>query len=780
MFNPPSEQLCRRFSLDDIILATNNFDDSMVIGKGGFGTVYKGDIIDNNGAYTTVAFKRLNPLSKQGAPEFWTEITMLSNFRHSHLVSLIGYCDHDNEMILVYEYMVRGTLADHLYKISKNNNIGNSLPLSWVQRLKICIGAARGLDYLHTGTAILERVIHRDVKSSNILLDENWAAKISDFGLSRIGPAEQEVTHVSTVHIKGTFGYMDPDYFVTHKFTRKSDVYAFGVVLLEVLCERPALDRSLDEDQWGLARWGQQCIKEGASHQIIGPNLKWEILPNSLTEFVQIADQCLHSCPKKRPTMSEVVTRLELALASQLRTDLVIEEYFFDTCLPVSDQENADSYPEGDHFDKVVQLGDSSNGQFFQLGAPVISVHSDAKPSSNAKSHNNSGHNSTLPNKDGGVVQDVPTSGQILNPNMKIFTFNELRSATRNFKLDVLGEGGFGIVFKGWVDEKTYSPSRVGVGKAVAIKRLRRESMQGLAEGLMEVEILEKFSHPNIVKLLGYYRGEDGEFLLVYEYMQNQSLDCHLFRKSAESLPWDTRLNIAVGAARGLSFLHATENQVIVRDVQTKNILLDGDFNAKVSGFGCAKGFPENGESHVSTRVIGTFGYAAPEYIATGCLYLKSDVYGFGVVLLELLTGLRVLDKGRAAQKNNLVEWAKPLLHQRRMLTRVVDPRLGNDYPQQEAFKLANLIRQCLQNDPKSRPSMNEVFQSLEQFKSIKKGNSKVEAAQARHPAAQGEMTPDRNTVQREVTPDRNTVQREVTPYKFLWSWTRCLWGSNS
>ncbi|KAM7485627.1 hypothetical protein LguiA_001636 [Lonicera macranthoides] len=547
MFSPPSEDLCRRFSLLEILAATNNFDNSMVIGKGGFGTVYKGDIIDNDGAYTTVAFKRLNPLSKQGAPEFWTEINMLSNFRHSHLVSLIGYCDHHNEMIIVYEYMVRGTLADHLYKISRNNNryynnnnIGNSSPLSWVQRLKICIGAARGLDYLHTGTAILQRVIHRDVKSSNILLDENWEAKISDFGLSRIGPAEQEVTHVSTAHIAGTFGYMDPDYFLTRRFTRKSDVYAFGVVLLEVLCERPALDRSLDEDQWGLARWGQQCIKEGASHQIIGPNLKWEIKQNSLTEFVQIADQCLHSSPKQRPTMSEVVARLELALALQLRSDLVIEEYFFDTSLPANDQENADSHPEDDHFDKVVQLGDSSSGQFFQLGDPV------------------------------------------------------------------------------------------GVGKAVAIKRLRRESMQGLAEGLMEIEILGKFSHPNIVKLLGYYRGEDEEFLLVYEYIQNGSFDRHLFTteespvlecelstQGAKSLQWDTRLKIAVGAARGLSFLHATENQIIVRDVQTKNILLDGDFNAKLSGFGCAKGYPEDGESHVSTRVIGTFGYAAPEYMAT-------------------------------------------------------------------------------------------------------------------------------------------------------------------
>ncbi|KAM7488676.1 hypothetical protein LguiB_026161 [Lonicera macranthoides] len=383
MSSIPSKHLSRRFSLDEILLATNNFDDSMVIGKGGFGKVYKGNIISNNdngsssssssssSSTTTVAIKRLNPSSKQGAPQFWTEINMLSKFQHSHVVSLIGYCDTCDEMILVYEYMVRGSLADHVQR--KNHN-GNSLPLSWVQRLKICIGAARGLDYLHTGTAIRKRVIHLDVKSSNILLDKDWAAKISDFGLSRIGPAEQECTHVSTTNVRGTSGYIDPDFVLTYRFTRKSDVYAFGVVLLEVLCERPALDRSLDQDQWNLAGWGQRCIKKGASHKIIGPNLKWEIFPNSLREFVQIADQCLHNCPKQRPTMSEVVAKLELALALQLHRDPPTEEYVFDNFLPVNNQENPVSYQKDDHIDKVLQLGDSSSKQISPAGENADSM----------------------------------------------------------------------------------------------------------------------------------------------------------------------------------------------------------------------------------------------------------------------------------------------------------------------------------------------------------------------------------------------------------------------
>ncbi|RCV34951.1 hypothetical protein SETIT_7G199600v2 [Setaria italica] len=313
--------------------------------------------------------------------------------------------------------------------------------------------------------------------------------------------------------------------------------------------------------------------------------------------------------------------------------------------------------------------------------------------------------------------------GRILEaPNLRVFTFAELRSATRNFKPDtVLGEGGFGRVYKGWVDERTMNPTRSGIGMVVAVKKLNPESVQGLQEWQSEVNFLGRLSHPNLVRLLGYCV-EDRELLLVYEFMPKGNLENHLFRKGGafEPIPWNLRLRIAIGAARGLAFLHSSERQIIYRDFKASNILLDTNYNAKLSDFGLAKHGPTGGDSHVTTRVMGTYGYAAPEYVATGHLYVKSDVWAFGVVLLEMLTGLRALDTGRPAQQHNLVDWAKPHLADRRKLARLVDPRLEGQYPSKAALQAAQLSLRCLEGDPRSRPSMAEVVAALEEIEQIK------------------------------------------------------------
>eukprot|EP01018_Ginkgo_biloba_P021265 Gb_15134 [translate_table: standard] len=337
------------------------------------------------------------------------------------------------------------------------------------------------------------------------------------------------------------------------------------------------------------------------------------------------------------------------------------------------------------------------------------------------------------------------TEGEILqSSNLKSFCFTELKNATRNFRPDsVLGEGGFGCVFKGWIDEQTLVAAKPGMGMVIAVKKLNQEGLQGHKEWLAEVNYLSQLHHSNLVKLIGYC-AEDDHRLLVYEFMPKGSLENHLFRRGSyyQPLSWSLRIKVAVGAAKGLAFLHSAESKVIYRDFKTSNILLDSNYNAKLSDFGLAKDGPSGDKTHVSTRVMGTYGYAAPEYVATGHLTTRSDVYSFGVVLLEMLSGRRAVDKNRPCGEQNLVEWAKPYLSDKRKLYRIMDSRLDGQYSIKGAHGAAMLALHCLSPEAKSRPHMKEVVETLEQLQNIKDmvKYSQPERSRKNHPVANGNV----------------------------------------
>ncbi|XP_021717722.1 probable serine/threonine-protein kinase PBL21 [Chenopodium quinoa] len=287
------------------------------------------------------------------------------------------------------------------------------------------------------------------------------------------------------------------------------------------------------------------------------------------------------------------------------------------------------------------------------------------------------------------------------------FSFQDLAVATKNFReSNLIGEGGFGKVYKGRLDN----------GQLIAAKRLNLDSLQGNQEFIIEVLMLSLLHHENLVTLTGYC-AEGDQRILVYEYMPKGSLADHLFdlESDKDALDWNARVKIAAGAARGLEYLHCVAKPpVIYRDLKSANILLDNEFNPKLSDFGLAKLGPMDDNTHVSTRVMGTFGYCAPEYAMTGKLTLKSDIFSFGVVLLEIVTGRKAFDITKRHGHQSLVVWSRPYLKYRRKYIDIVDPRLRGKFPTRSARHLIAVTSMCLNDEPNLRPCMSDIVVALD------------------------------------------------------------------
>ncbi|XP_024625840.1 probable LRR receptor-like serine/threonine-protein kinase At1g06840 isoform X2 [Medicago truncatula] len=307
----------KSFTLKELTHATNKFDISTKVGEGGYGNVYKGILSDE----TVVAVKRAGENSLQGQKEFLTEIELLSRLHHRNLVSLLGYCNEEGEQMLVYEFMPNGTLREWISGKSKKCNDG----LSFFMRLRIAMDAAKGILYLHTEAN--PPVYHRDIKATNILLDSKFTAKVADFGLSRLAPYSDEEgnvpKYISTV-VKGTPGYLDPEYMMTHMLTDKSDVYSLGIVFLELLTGMHAITRGKN-----IVREVNLACRSGIMDSIID-NRMGEYPSECTDKFLALALSCCHDHPEERPSMLDVVRELEDIIALVPETEISLSDVSFD------------------------------------------------------------------------------------------------------------------------------------------------------------------------------------------------------------------------------------------------------------------------------------------------------------------------------------------------------------------------------------------------------------------------------------------------------------------
>ncbi|MBA0617945.1 hypothetical protein Godav_027349 [Gossypium davidsonii] len=595
--------------------------------------------------------------------------------------------------------MSRWSLADFLFGIGKDY-----VPLSWKHRLHICIGAARGLHYLHTGAK--HAVIHRHINSSNILLDEEWCCKLSDFGLSKLGPRSMSKALIRMdTRPAGTIGYVDPEYALYGELTEKSDVFSFGVVLFEVVFGKKAFNRTSVWNEKHMLELATESLWKGTIYHDIDPYLKGRIAPECLNKYLEIASSCVHRKGNERPAMGEVEVTLELALELQERADSKIEsinpcmyeEELF--CGFVRNFSGLDSF-----LDYEFSYYNSFN----------------FKDSDNNNSNHNTFFYKVFQKGTGGGKLEYSEGNEkrfrIRNPaalpeeiSYK-FSLALVKAATNNFDQDlIIGRGGFGHVYKGFLNDWNL---------VIAVKRLYPDSAQGFNEFQAELLLLCQLHHQHVVPLIGFCN-EKAEMILVYEYMENGALRDLLYDSGCDPLPWKQRLEICIGAARGLRYLHSGAKQAIIhRDVKSSNILLDDKLVCKLSDFGLAKLRPRSNckqktLTRIDSMVKGTCGYADPEYVAGFGLTEKSDVYSFGVVLFEVLCGRKAFDMSLNANQAYLVHWARRSIGEGTIYN-IIDPNLKGRIAA-ECFKtFVDIACSCTCPEGNSRLEMGEVEVMLE------------------------------------------------------------------
>ncbi|XP_042032480.1 wall-associated receptor kinase-like 1 [Salvia splendens] len=632
----------RLFTSVELAKATDDYNENRVLGRGGEGVVYKGMLEDGR----IVAVKKSEKVNQGDVVDFINEVVIVSQINHRNVVKLLGCCLESEVPRLVYEFIPNGTLFSHIHHPHED------FPLFWEMRVRIAKQVAGALAYLHSAASV--PIYHRDIKSTNILLDDKYQAKISDFGTSRSISLDQ--THVTT-RVVGTFGYLDPEYFQSSHFTEKSDVYSFGVVLVELLTGEKAVSAVRVEEGRGLAMHFLHSMEQDQLFDIVDARVLKEGKKEEIEAMAEIAKRCLHLNGKGRPTMKEVSHHLE-----GIKIEIPENQIQSSGCDPIEDVDS-------DGLSSISEAVESSSSDDVVGGLILLTaawkfgkaITETVKAIKASRKH-------MFFKRNGGILLEQQLAALENDiEKTRLFTSVELAKATNDYNENrVLGRGGEGVVYKGMLEN----------GRIVAVKKSERVNQGDVVDFINEVVIVSQINHRNVVKLLGCCL-ESEVPRLVYEFIPNDTLFSHIHHLHEDfPLFWEMRVRIAKQVAGALAYLHSAASVPIHhRDIKSTNILLDDKYQAKISDFGTSRSISLD-QTHVTTRVVGTFGYLDPEYFQSSQFTEKSDVYSFGVVLVELLTGEKAVSAVRVEEGRGL---AMHFLHsmEQGQLFDIVDARYG-------------------------------------------------------------------------------------------------------
>ncbi|KAF7837107.1 receptor like protein kinase S.2-like [Senna tora] len=686
----------RIFSFSELFIGSNGFSEDHVLGSGGFGKVYKA-VLPSDG--TVVAVKCcLEEKGQQFEKTFAAELAAVAHLRHKNLVRLRGWCVHEDQLYLVYDYMPNLSLDRILFRRPENLNAAESL--GWGRRGKIVKGLAAALYYLHE--QLDTQIIHRDVKTSNVMLDSQYNARLGDFGLARWLEHELEYQQAKktstkidpfrlaeTTRIGGTIGYLPPESFQKRSIaTSKSDVFSFGVVVLEVASGRRAIDLTYPDEQIILLDFIRRLSDEGklleAGDSRI-PDGSYKLF--EMEHLLHIGLLCTLHEPQSRPSMKWIVEAL-----SDVSSPLPALPSFHSHPLYITL-----SSPSETSISSTNASSTATDNNYVTANGQTIFMTADDRNSEINSSK--SMHRHTFP------VVEAPRE----------ISYKELFQATDNFSESrKVAELDFGTAYHGILEDRYH----------VMVKRLGMKTCPALrARFSNELRNLARLRHRNLVQLRGWCT-EQGEMLVVYDYSATRLLSHQLLHhnnhlsRTSSVLQWHHRYNIVKSLASAVLYLHEEwEEHVIHRNITSSAVIIEPDMNPRLTCFALAEFLTRNEHGHhvienTSKSVRGIFGYMSPEYMESGEATSAADVYSFGVVMLEVVSGQLAVDFRQPEVL--LVKKVHEFEIRKRPLEELADMRLNGDYNYKELMRMVKLGIACTQSNPQLRPSMRQIVCTLD------------------------------------------------------------------